>query len=88
MFRRIASDPTISSSADWATRYLEQIYPVWGFPEIFISDMDSKLMSDFWAALCKALHYEVKWMGYDGTTWEPHDALMQDVPKLVKEYRR
>ncbi|ROW00115.1 hypothetical protein VSDG_03464 [Cytospora chrysosperma] len=27
-------------------------------------------------------HYEVKWMGYEGTTWEPHDALMEDIPKM------
>lgn len=35
-----------------------------------------------------AQHYEVKWMRYEGTTWEPHDALMEDIPKMVKEYRR
>lgn len=35
----------------------------------------------------QVLHYEVKWMGYDGTTWEPHSTLITDVPKLIKEYR-
>lgn len=35
-----------------------------------------------------SLHYEVRWMNYEGTTWEPHHSLIQDVPRLVKEYRR
>lgn len=36
----------------------------------------------------KTLHYEVKWMNYDGTTWEPHENLSSDVPHLVSEYRK
>jgi hypothetical protein len=36
----------------------------------------------------ESLHYEVKWMNYEGTTWEPHDSLAIDVPQLVSEYRK
>lgn len=36
----------------------------------------------------KHLYYEVKWMNYEGATWEPHDTLSLDVPQIVSEYRK
>ena len=32
------------------------------------------------------IYYEVKWQGYNETTWEPRKILLQDVPELVKEF--
>lgn len=33
-------------------------------------------------------YYNARWMGYDGDTWEPEVSLMQDVPRLLKAYKR
>lgn len=48
------------TTEDWAIRYMEQVYPIWGFPQTFISDMDSKFISDFWTALCKAAETQIR----------------------------
>jgi len=32
------------------------------------------------------IEYEIKWEGYADTTWEPRKTLMQDAPKLVKQF--
>ena len=32
--------------------------------------------------------FEVKWLGYGQTTWEPENMIREDVLQLVKEYER
>ena len=32
------------------------------------------------------LHFEVKWVGFKGTTWEPLQKLSVDAPGLVTKY--
>ncbi|KAK7992138.1 hypothetical protein PG988_000932 [Apiospora saccharicola] len=44
----------------WAREYIKYIYTIVGFPDAFISDMDPKFVSKFWACLCKAANIEVK----------------------------
>lgn len=34
------------------------------------------------------VHFRVKWAGCDETTWEPRTILMEDAPKLVREYEQ
>ena len=45
-----------------------------------------KLLSD---KVVDGVEYiQVKWHGYDETTWEPQDALLKDVPDIVAAYER
>ena len=34
----------------------------------------------------KIIYYEIKWKGYERTTWEKKNNIVRDVPKLIKEF--
>lgn len=59
-----------------------------GEQKYIVQDIVGHAMRKIPPSTRNTLHYEVKWMNYEGTTWEPHDTLVQDVPRLVKQYRR
>jgi hypothetical protein len=34
----------------------------------------------------RGIWYQVKWLGYEATTWEPRSSLLEQVPRLLKAY--
>lgn len=36
----------------------------------------------------REIFYEVRWLNYEDTTWEPRASLIKDVPKLVLDFER
>lgn len=48
------------TAEDWANRYITVVYPVWGLPDVFVSDMDSKFLSALWKSLCRAARIDIR----------------------------
>lgn len=42
------------TAEQWATSYVQHIYPDWGLPNVFILDVDPELVSTLWISLCAA----------------------------------
>ena len=59
-FHKSIIGKTTFVTEDWAKLYILHVYPDWGLPDVFISDVDSKFLSDLWTNLCKAANISIK----------------------------
>ena len=48
------------TAKDWARLYIQYVYPDWGLPDGFISDMDRKFVGELWKELCRAANINAK----------------------------
>jgi hypothetical protein len=39
------------NATNWANQFWMQVYPIWGFPNVMITDRDPKFVSEFWTSL-------------------------------------
>jgi hypothetical protein len=55
-FPRLLPGRSDYTAVEWATVFFDRIYPVWGLPQVIISDRDAKFTSEFWTYLFKRAH--------------------------------
>lgn len=48
-----------TKAPEYAKKFVEVVYPRWGFPSKIVSDRDSRFISNFWKCLTSLLHVQV-----------------------------